>query len=260
MPSLRELQEAFGAALRFGASAAIEPHVLANGIAPAARVRIYRNNTRAQFLSTLRAEFPVLERLVGEEYFRQLAFEYRERHPSPSGNLHHVGERLPDFLSRRFDDTEYAYFPDVARLEWAYQEVLVAAEHAPFEVDRLRQIAPEACPRMVFRLHPAARLVASMFPVLSIWSANQPDGDANRLIDLASGAERVLVRRTAHDVALERLDAAEFAFLASIARGATLSDAETAASGTGTFDPGSSLRRRVADHVIVDFTLPDPND
>ncbi|MCI0432145.1 MAG: hypothetical protein L0271_00655, partial [Gemmatimonadetes bacterium] len=114
--------------------------------------------------------------------------------------------------------------------------------------------------RLVFCLHPAARLVASAFPVLTIWSANQPDGDADRMIDLASGAERVLVRRTAHDVELERLDAAEFAFLEGIARGAALSDAEAAASGTGTFDPGSSLRRRVADHVIVDFTLPDLND
>lgn len=257
MPSLHELQRAFGSALYNGESAAIEPYVLANGIAPAARIRIYRNNTRENFLTTLRAEFPVLERLVGKDYFRQVAFEYRERFPSASGNLHHVGERLPEFLARRFAGTEYRYFPDVARLEWAYQEALVAADHVPLDVGRLRCIAPQDYPRLVFRLHPAAQLVASTFPVLRIWSANQPGGDSHGVIDLGSGGENVLVLRTAHDVELQRLEAAEFAFLRSIADGATLSDAEGAASAAGAFDPGSSLRRHVEANTLVDFSLPD---
>lgn len=209
MPSLHELQRAFGSALLNGGSAAIESHVHANGIEPAARIRIYRNNTRENALAALRAAYPVLERLVGEDYFGQLALDYCERFPSPSGNLHYLGERLPAYLAQRFEDTEYRYFPDVARLEWAYQEVLVAADHAPLDVDRLRLFAPADYPRLVFRLHPAARLVESEFPVLRVWSANQPAADTHEVIDLGGGGENVLLLRTAHAVELRRLDSAE---------------------------------------------------
>lgn len=252
MPSLHDLQRAFGTALLFGDGAAIEPHIFANGIEPAARLRIYRNNTREGFLATLRAAYPVLHRLVGEDYFRQVVFEYRERFPSPSGNLHHAGERLPEFLARCYEQTEYGYFPDVARLEWTFQEVLVAADHAALEVDRLQHIAPAAYPGLVFTLHPAARLVSSAYPVLTIWNANQPGANTDQIIDLNGGAEQVLLLRTSQDVELRRLDVAEFRFLTNIARGATLADAVEAASAVGAFDPSASLRRYVAAHAIVD--------
>lgn len=259
MLSLHELQRVFGAALMSGESAALEPHVLGNGIDPAERIRIYRNNTREIHLATLRAAFPVLKRLVGEDYFRELACKYREHFPSTSGNLHHLGARLPEFLAQHLADTGYRYFIDVARLEWAYQEVLVAADQAPLDVDRLKHVAPADYSRLVFQLHPAARLVASAFPVLTIWNANQPGGDSQQVIDLGSGGESVLVLRTEHDVELRRLDAAEFTFLKHSADGTRLADAAAAASDAGAFDLGSILRRCVAAGAFVDFTLSDPH-
>lgn len=258
MPSLHELQRMFGAALASGESAALERHVVANGIDAVARIHIYRNNTREIHLAALRAAFPVLERLVGADYFRQLAFEYRERFPSTSGNLHFLGCELPLFLEHRFAGTEYRYLPDVAKLEWAYQEVLVAAEHAPLAVDRLQRVAPVDYPRLVFRLHPAARLVASPFPVLTIWSANQPDTGDTGTIDLRSGGERVLVLRTAGEVELRRLDDPEFMFLKLIADGATLAVAADAAVNAGAFDLGATLRRYAAAGLLIDFSLPVP--
>lgn len=258
MPSLHELQRMFGAALRDGESAALEPHVIANGIDAAARIRIYVNNTREIHLATLRAAFPVLERLVGADYFRRLAFEYRERFPSACGNLHFLGSELPRFLELRFADTEYRYLSDVAQLEWAYQEVLVAAEHAPLAVDRLQRVAPADYPQLVFWLHPASRLVASSFPVLTIWSANQPGADDTGTIDLRSGGERVLVLRTAGEVELRRLDDPEFTFLKHIAEGATLATAADAAVNAGAFDLGATLRRYAVSGLLVDFSLSVP--
>lgn len=256
MPSLLELQKAFGSALLLGETAAIEPFVLANGLEPAARLRIYRNNARENFLATLQAAYPVLERLVGLEYFRQMGLQYMQQHPSPSGNLHHVGERLAGFLARRFEDTEYAYLAEVARLEWACQEVLVAAEHTPLDVARLAAVPSEAYARLVFLLHPAVRIVASPFPVMRIWSANQPGSDASERIDLASGSERILVLRGTETVELRRLEAPEFAFLDGIARGEPLGAIADTPALAG-FDLGAALRRYVGVHALVDFSLPD---
>ena len=277
MPSLLDLQRAFGAALLYGDSAQIEPFVLANGLPPSARVQVYRNNTRETFLSVLRATFPVLERLVGENYFRQMAFDYRERFPSPSGNVHHVGEQLPTYLARRYDGSEYSYFPDVARLEWAYQEVMVAAGHPPLDLQRLQQVAPDDYARLIFKLHPAVRLVASRFPVWSIWTTHQSASDAQEQIDLRQGGQQVLLLRTHDGVELRNIDLADFAFLSAIDSSQTLTQAIEAATATDSthesdssvgrsptiaarFDVGDTLRRYVANGVIVDFDLPDTTD
>jgi len=257
MLPLPELQKAFSAALLFEETGTIGPYVVQNGIEAAGRLRIYRNNARENFLAALRASFPVLERLVGADYFRQLALQYMQRFPSPSGNLHHVGERLPTYLQRRFGHTEYAYFQDVARLEWACQEVLVADEYPELDLQRLAAVEPEECGRLCFVLHPAVRLIASPFPVLQIWSANQPDGDIDQVMDLRQGGEQVLVQRAREKMELSGLSEPDFAFLTAISAGETLAAATmTAADRAATeFDVGHALRRHVSAGVIVDFHL-----
>lgn len=132
--------------------------------------------------------------------------------PRPCGNVHHVGEQLPGYLTRRFASSEYSYFPHVAALEWAYQEVMVAAEHAPLDLTRLHTVDPADYARLTFKLHPAVRLVSSPFPIWTIWSANQGCSDAQVRIDLDSGAQHVLLVRTAENIELRRIDAAEHAF------------------------------------------------
>jgi hypothetical protein len=254
VPSLHEIQCAFGRGLLSGEAAGIARFIVANGIDPASRLQVYRNNMREGFLATLRAGYPVLERLVGEQYFHQLVLEYHASCPSPSGNLHHAGRRLPAFLVEKFAGTEYAYFPDVARLEWAMQEVLVAADAAVLDVERLRSIPPGDYTRLVFRLHPAAALVSSGYPILSIWQANQAEA-ADQAIDLDLGAEHVLLVRTDEAVELRRLSPPQFALLASIADGETLERAIDRALTEGAFDAAAHLREYVAAGVIVDFEL-----
>jgi hypothetical protein len=127
--SLRELQVAFLDGVLRGSPAQISSLIAASELAPERRIAIYANNAREGFLAMLAATFPVIERLSGADWFRQTGREYMHRHPSCSGNLYYVGERFAAFLDEHLRDTDYAYFADVARLEWAYQEVLVAADH-----------------------------------------------------------------------------------------------------------------------------------
>lgn len=254
MLALHELQRRFGAALLDGDTSAIEPCIRGGAIEPAGRIAIYRNNCRENFLATLAASYPVLNLLVGEDYFRQLARDYQERYPSRSGNLQHLGASLADFLERRLARTQFDYFTDVARLEWAYQEILVAAEHPPLAVERLAAIPESSWPELGFTLHPAVRLVRSEFPVLSIWSAHQPGADVAN-VRLDAGAENVLLRRTDRDVEMHRLPRAEFDFLAGMAQGDTLvAAADAATSLDASFDVAQALNRHVALAVLVDFT------
>lgn len=225
MVSLRDLQAAFASAVRFGDASSIARFVVADGIDPERRIGIYANNVRENFLATLEAGFPVLVRLAGRDWFRQAGSGYFRLHPSRSGNLHHVGERFAAYLEAELADGPYAYFADVARLEWAYQEVLVAAEPTTLDLVELAAIAPERHDQLVFEMSPAARLVASMYPLLAIWRANQPGSDTTTTVRLDAGASRLLVVRLDRHVELRELPSGEFVFLAAATGGASVVDA-----------------------------------
>jgi hypothetical protein len=244
MLALRDLQRQFVAALFDEPAPSLAAQIVSNGVDPADRVAIYRNNLREGFLKALAIGFPVMERLVGEAYFRQLALEFLRAHPSRAGNLHHIGAPFPAFVDERFRDTQYAYLADIAHLEWAHQEVLVAADAPSVPADALRDITSSEYESLRFALHPACRLVSSDFPVVRIWRANQPEGASDEVIDLGSGGDNVLVLRTPECVELHRLPAGEFAVLRAFSRDLPLASAwEAAHSAVATFDLSSSLQR-----------------
>jgi hypothetical protein len=249
VPTLRDLQRRFAAALFDSTSPQMSAEVRANGID---RLAIYRGQLHAVFARALALEFPVVERLVGSAYFRQLALQFQAAHPSRAGNLHHIGAPFPAFLRNRFGGGDYDYLGDVAALEWALQESAVAADAPPLDPQVLRSIAPADYVRLHFALHPAARLVSSVYPVLDIWHANQADSAASGTIDLASGHTRVLVHRGAQGVGFHVLSAPECALMGALAQNYCLGAAVDAAlKDDAAFDLGSTLRRFV---VLGAFT------
>lgn len=260
MLQLRELQRSFDSALFDDASEAVAPWVRgcesdsANGAAIDAHVRIaiYRNNLREGFRKALALEFPVIERLVGEDYFRQLALSFLAEHPSRAGDLHPIGEPFAHFLHSRFEDTPYAYMTDVATLEWTYQQSLIAADAPPFDVATLRDIPPEAYGQLRFSLHPACGLVRSPYPVMRIWAVNQAEATGDEVVDLSSGADFVLIRRAAEGVEMRRIATADFAILQAFSQQAPLADAlQQARALDPEFDLGEALRRFISLGVLA---------
>lgn len=253
--SLRELQVAFLDGTLHGCPAQVSSLIATSELAREARIAIYANNAREGFLTALAATFPVIERLAGRDWFRQTGREYMRRYPSRSGNLHFVGERFAAFLDDAMFGTPHAYFAAVARLEWAYQEVLVAADHPSFDIAALSSVSPDDYGSLVFRVHPALRLVESRYPVLTIWKANQPDtAEVAPSISLDAGAARVLIIRREDHVELRELGAAEFALLAAFQRGASLAEAfEVAAHAEETADLAALLGHVVKLQTLVDF-------
>ncbi len=257
MTSLRELQTAFLDGTLYGYPAQISALIAPSELEPQARVAIYANNAREGFLQALSATFPVVERLAGADWFRQTGREYMRRHPSRSGNLHFVGERFAAYLDDELRGTSYAYFADVARLEWAYQEVLVAADHPPLDISVLSGMRPDDYGSLVFRVHPALRLVESRYPLLAIWKANQPDSvEGSPAISLDSGPARVLLIRREDHVELREIGPAEFALLAAFVHGRTLADAfEQAGRADAHADLAFALSHVVKLQTLVDFEI-----
>jgi hypothetical protein len=260
VPSLRELQERFYDALMSADADALATCVQPNAIGASARIEVYRNNAREGFRKALLADYPVIGQLVGAECFRGLARAYMREHPSRSGDLQGFGRAFAEFLARRYGGGEFDYFADVARLEWACQEALVAADAEAIGVGRVAHLAPERLERVRLLLHPAIRLVRSHYPVLRIWQQHQAGADPQARIDLASGGEAVLVRRPQDGIELRRLPAAEWSFLAALERGVALADAVDAAlAEDDRFDLQSALARAFTLGLVVGCLADEPH-
>ena len=254
MRSLRELQLGFAEAL-FGQEASdLAQDVFADGLSSGRRLPIYRNNVFGSFTKALQSVYPVVQQLVGEGFFKFAAAEYISRYPSQSGDLHHYGRQFAEFIASFPPAAELSYLPDTARLEWACHEVFHAADHGPLPLEQLQAVPPGCYGDLKFRLHPAARLIASLFPIHRIWEVNQPGYSGDQTVDLAIGEVRLLVKRTGRVVELNVLTSGEWCFLSTLVDGCSFGEAcETAFAAEPSFDLESALRHRVADLTLVDF-------
>lgn len=225
--TLAELQGRFAAALRASgdeadaAAARFAQYVDGDGLAPAARVEVYRNNVLAMFEGALERTYPVLRRRVGDGYFRGLARAYRDAHPSRSGDLHWVGSSFPAWLASYLSGGEYAWLADLARLEWACEEAQVAGQSAPLEPAALARVAPDELGDARLVLQASVRLVESAYPVWSVWRENQPDAPGAP-VDFSIGPQRVVVACGETGLVLHSVPEDHFRFVAALASGATL--------------------------------------
>ena len=254
MPSLRELQVAFARDI-FDAAAEDAAQYVKPGRFPAARhLQVYRNNVFSSLTGALQAVFPVIERLVGDGFFRYAAHTYIHQHPPVSGNLHDFGRAFADFLAGFAPAQALPYLADVAHLEWAWHAAFHAPDHPSLALDALAGVAPEHHGAIRFLLHPAARLLASDYPVLRIWQVNQPDNADVDSVDLSAGGVRLLVTRRGLAVEIEPVADSDYALLHAIAAGRSLRHATDAALAVlPAFDLPPALHRYVASNTLVDF-------
>lgn len=242
MPSLRESQERFAAAL------------LARGIATRA-IDLYRGNIAGVQRNALAASYPVVRQLVGAAFFGAMAEDYGWTHPSTSGDLNGYGHAMAEFLERYEPARPLPYLPGVAALEWALDEAARAADAAsePEAVmDRIAVLAPDELPRAWLRPHPAVRLVEASHGVLRIWRVHQSWHEGAFEAPLEPAPEWLLVTRDANGVAAERIGAAEFTWLRAGLDGAGFAEALDAALRVDDrFPLAEMLRKRIADGTFI---------
>jgi hypothetical protein len=226
MPSLRELQDDVRAAL-LGDDARAAQEVVADGLAPAARLAIYRHHALTSLTAALEATFPVVVRLVDARFFRFACDRYIRAAPPAGPCLFEYGATFPDFLAGFEPCRHLAWLPDVARLEWAMNAALHAPDTVPLTADALRARPAGTLETADLALQPSVTLLASPWPVDTIWRANQADGEG--VAELEAGGVRVCVWRLGDEVVFRRLSPAAFAFRRAVAAGSRLAAAAAAA-------------------------------
>ena len=228
-----------------GILAALEPDIKS-------RFDVYRNNVFASLIEALKDSFPVIEKLLGEDYFRGLAREFITASPPSSPVLLEYGQGFAGFLENFPPLQEMIWLADVARLEMAWLEAYHAADARPLSSDALAGIASKKLAQTRLILHPSARLICSPWPILSIWQANQEEEEEEQEINLDQGGEDILILRPHAGVELHRLGPGSALFIKSLLHKACLDDARQAAMAqSDEFDLAANLARLITSRAII---------
>ena len=215
------------------------------------RFAVYRNTVAAGLIEALQARFPVVERLVGEDFFRAMARAYVALEPPSSPLLFRYGDGFPDFIARFTPAAPLPYLADVARLEYARGFAYHAADRDPLPPASFAALDKGRLADFTVTLHPSAVIVASAFPILSIWLANQ----AETVTPLRHrGAESALVSRPYLDVETRRLQPGTDAFLLALKSGSTIGAAVAVGAEASTeFSAAEALATLIGANIAVEL-------
>ena len=255
MPALADLQDDFVMALR-NASAAPPATLVGRGDEqPVQRFNVYRNNVHVSLVEAITATYPTVERLVGEAFFRAMARAFVGQALPRTPVLINYGGDFPAFIAGFAPARGLPYLGDVARLDWAWHQAYHAADALAMDPQLLAGVAPERGGELVFTLHPSAQVLASGWPMVSIWMTNRYDHRVRR-IDLADGGETALVCRPALQVGVCRLPPGTDRLMAAIRRGAPLARAVDAATAEEPgFELATALQALLAGGAFTNYRL-----
>jgi len=201
-----------------------------NGSDPTMRFAVYRNNVMVSLIDALADTYPVVQTLVGEEFFRAMAREFAQNNPPRSAIMAYYGRDFADFVAAFPPAASVPYLADVARLEMARVMAFHAADAVAIHAQVLQAALanPTQLLSLQLELHPTVHVVESCFAIFSVWAAHQ--GAESALAVDPDVAQTALVYRAGLDVSTMELAAGAGTFVSALLTGQTLADAAQAAN------------------------------
>ena len=217
---------------------------------------IYQNSAIANITNSLILTYPVIEKLVGEEFFSAMCREFIYITWPKSGNMDDYGAEFPDFLAEFEHAKHLLYLKDVARLEWAFHQSSLADDARITDWSTLAQASDIL--QLQFLVTPSLSLVTSTFPIDKIWHLNQdetsPDTEVEFDDEQGKDTFIVLFRQQLKTVVLP-ITAGEFVLLKAFDNKYTFEKAIVAATQKETdFSIDDSLKKFIELGIISGFS------
>lgn len=208
------------------------------GAAAGKRFSVYRNNVAVSLSEALEATFPIIRKLVGDEFFKAMAGVFLRQYQPNSPVLMFYGTEMPVFLEGFEPVTHLGYLPDIARIELALCRSYHAANTPPLDPTTLQAITPDDLLEIHLHLAPSVHLICSKWPAGSIFHANSSGGS----LPAEMHPEDILITRPEFDPQVTVLPAGAGALIAALIDNAPLGEALKQATITsGDFDLTETL-------------------
>lgn len=255
MQGLAERQRDFALALLDATRATPRGLMGPDGLPSPRRFAVYRNNVVAGLIETLRENYPVVHRIVGDEFFRAMAGRFVIAHPPRSPVMLGYGTSFPDFIGGFEPAGTLPYLADVARIERAWIEAYHAADAEPLSASDFLAIDQGRLAQVRLAIHPTLRVTQSRFPALTIWRMNIAGGEP-AAVDLEAGGEDALIIRPSAEVVVHQLPMGAAAFVRAFGAGKPAVAATIAALATTPyFDLRTMLAGLIEAGAFVGWSL-----
>lgn len=213
------------------------------------RFAVYRNNVAFSLTEALAKRFPVIRRLVGEDFFAAMARVFAEAHRPTSPVILHWGGAFPAFLSTFPPLAGYPYMADVARIEFARGQAYHAADATPAHPESFTSADPS---RLHLVLHPSVQVLRLQHPGVSIWAQNQP-GETPQAMNMAGQETALVLRDRAFNVPVFSIRDGDAVMIEQIRNGSSLTAAaELALWADPGHDPQPLILRLIQGGAIID--------
>ena len=222
MNTLREFQNAFRSAVLSQPGGLGEADFAPGNVPFSAGMAIYRNNVFAKLIDALGDLYPIIKRLVGDEFFAYAARDFISAHLPRSPVLADYGDEFPAFIEGFGPAQSTPYLGDMACLELAHHQATHAADATVLDTGALKDVAASALSSIRFQFHPSCRLLHSDYSLKEIWQAHNKDSDIEQLADIAPGEARLLILRVEERIEMRELDPMEFDFITALMAGKIL--------------------------------------
>jgi Putative DNA-binding domain len=217
-----EQQTLFGKAL-LDPSSEVPDFVAKTAGGPSSRrFNVYRNNVMVSLTEAIISSYPVVFRLVGDEFATTMARVYAGDNLPTTPVLFEYGGDYGDFIEQFEPAKSLPYLADLARLEWAWLCAYHSADHQSLAIDALAQYGEDELMDLCFSFCPGVALLRSEFPIVSIWSAHQGEEIDVEHLKRAQTGEGALVNRPEAEVLVRTLEPATHAFFTSLQGGFSL--------------------------------------
>lgn len=189
--------------------------------------KVYQSNGHALACHALRAAYPVLAQLLGDESFGALARAFWHAQPPVRGDAAQWGGKLPGWVRASDQLSTEPYLADVAALEWALHSAASAADGLT-DASSFGLLSEHDPADLLLVLSPGCTTLCSAWPVVSIVNAHLHQAPAlaqvgQRLRDGVS--EDALVWRSGLRPMVREAQPGEVAFLDALLAGQTLAGA-----------------------------------
>ncbi len=213
------------------------------------RFDVYRNNVVVSLTEALAAAFPVVKRLVGDDFFNALAGAYVRQDAPSSPLMIYYGETFSRFLREFPPAQQVPYLPDIAALEYARRRAYHAADASPCPEEKLALFQSDRLADLQLTLHPSLEIVQSEFPIFSIWQRNS--GDEN--VEIPQRAQSVLLVRPTDQLIMREIPVESADFLSDL-QNTTFGEAANAAlTRRPEFDLTANLTELLQANLLVDI-------
>lgn len=257
---LASLQRDFQAYVLEGGGRVVKAIKAESADAAAAGLQVYARAYELRLIEVLRADFPALRKIAGEELFDALARWYIRDHPSRSRNARWFACRFPDFVASRLASLPHPAIAEMARFEWALGLAFDASDEPPLRLDRLAAIRGEELAAASFRLHPSVQRTRLLWNVPALWTALEEDLETPPPLEAAPETVSWIVWRPETTSRFRALEVDESIALDALAAGRSFADAcELLGQRIGAAEvparAAQLMRRWIDEEVIADVTF-----